>query len=253
MIITSVQNTQNYNQTTQKTNTQNTTKASFGELLEQSQEPQKEYKSKFLQYLGDDPLKGFSEEKKRLYGDILSDDKITMDEIDKLNYKDTKELLDFVHNSYSGKNDIMNMPLVHMDNQVSLIGSTSRLTNNETFNEALSEFMRNSNLSDIERTTINTQVQKNLSQAYFNKKVEPDFIYDAFSANIIDVFEMNEEKKNIDYENFLSNIVSSLGNELNNSELSQDLKKQYQLRYDAYSSIAQNYEKIKNRPTQIYV
>lgn len=253
-MIASVQNTQNYIQTTQKTNTSNTTnKASFKELLGQSQEPKKEYESKFLQYLGDDPLKGFSEEKKRLYGDILADDKITMDEIDKLNYKDTKELLDFVHNSYSGKNDIMNIPLVHMDNQVSLIGSTSRLTNNETFNEALSEFMRNSNLSDIEKNTINTQVQKNLSQAYFNKKIEPDFIYNSFSANIIDAIEMDDKKKNINYENFLSNIVSSLGNELNNSQLSQDLKKQYQLRYDAYSSIAQNYEKIKNRPTQIYV
>lgn len=253
MQITSVQNTQNYTQNTQKVNSSNTTnKASFGEVLGATQKEEKRYESKFLQFLGEGALDKFSEEKKRLFEDILSDDKITMSEIENLNYKDTKELLNFVWNSYSNENGIVkDTPFVQQDSQVQDIWGASNLTNDEAFNEAYANIMRDPNLDDNQRDRISFEMQQQMTQSYFNKDLEISTVASLNPKASSNPLEMDKDKIDIDV--FFDRVFNMLDNWLSKTDIVPSLRKDAEFLKNTYGDIYENYQKIKNRPTQIYV
>ena len=205
--------------------------------------PEKEEKvfaSKFLNYLGKDALAGFSEEKQKLYETILSDDKITMDEIKDLNYKDTKELLNFFYN----RNLPEIAPILTAEPLVASIYSASNYTSDEVFNEAYATTLRDPNLSEEDRDTLRTEMQMNFTQMLGNEKMQVSRIAGATSdVSLI----LGEERPKMNGQVFFEKVFTMLSNYIDKPDIHPDLK-EYSIKLQTlYKSIEDNYKEIEER------
>ncbi len=217
------------------------------EIPKEETTPKKEenfFESKFLNYLGKDALSGFSEEKQKLYETILSDDKITMDEIKDLDYNDTKTFLDFVYKRKISDYDEKNMPMVHKESRVGHIYSASNYTSDEVFNEAYATTLRDPNLSEEDRDTLRTEMQMNFTQMLGNEKMQVSRIAGARSdVSLI----LGEERPKMNGQVFFEKVFTMLSNYIDKPDIHPDLK-EYSIKLQTlYKSIEDNYKEIEER------
>ncbi|BFU77503.1 hypothetical protein ALC152_07180 [Arcobacter sp. 15-2] len=209
--------------------------------------PEKEekvFESKFLNYLGKDALAGFSEEKQKLYETILSDDKITMDEIKDLNFKETKEFLNFVFDRKFTDEDNKHIPASLIIGQALSIHSASNYTSDEVFNEAYATTLRDPNLSEEDRDTLRTEMQMNFTQMLGNEKMQVSRIAGARSdVSLI----LGEERPKMNGQVFFEKVFTMLNNYIDKPDIHPDLK-EYSIKLQTlYKSIEDNYKEIEER------
>ena len=219
------------------------------EIPKEETTPKKEEKvfaSKFLNYLGKDALAGFSEENQKLYETILSDDKITMDEIKDLNYKDTKELLNFVFDRKLTEEDMNNFPVSLLDGQPSLIYTASNYTSDEVFNEAYAETMRDPSFNDKDRDTLWMAMQNNLTQMFGNERMQVSRIAGGSATGDLTLI-FGDDRKEMNSQAFFDKVFSMLSNYIDNPNIDPGLK-EYSINLQTlYKSIEDNYKEIEER------
>lgn len=232
----------NYTQQSSATKSEGVKGNSFASLIGTHKEETKgAYVSYLDQYGAFDSL---SEENKTTFRKILNDDEVTMSEIESLSYKQATLFLDYIHPPGNlSSQEIGKSPLIGKTNQIGHALFATRTTNNDTFNEALYRTAKEIDNDDTRRDILN-EVKTNVTQVHFGNQLAASYSYHAYETMrnlwIEDINEMN-----IDFENFLKNVINLHEEVVNDSKLYPEMRAQSQKSHDGYNIILKHYNDIK--------
>ena len=218
--------------------------STFDALLTKTEEPtQTEEKSRIIAFLEKhNRFDSLPQEEEKLVRDILSDDKLSMTEMNSLSYKEVEKIVDFIHVQHLPKEEIANMPIVSTTNQITDMLFATQTTNNRTFNEAMYRTSKEIN-NDRDRSSIINEVKDNLSQVHFGQPLKASFYADAFRGNL---WKEDIDAMNIDFESFLSNIINLHETAIVNPKIHPEAVKQHQDTVNGYNIIQKHFTQIEN-------
>lgn len=232
----------NYQATTSNNQTVKSDKSSFDSMISSSQDTkQEEVRGRFLKFADEhNSFASFTDNEKKLFRDILRDDKITKEEMDSLTYEQTIQLKDIVFMKNLSNEDFGKTPLIDKSNQIQDMLMSSTTSNNQTFNQAVYRTSKQMD-NDIQRSTFLSQLSINLSQEHFGLELMPSFYAGVESKNIWDKSQMN-----LNYDDFLSKIISLHEKNIANPPIKDPIFiKQHQERLDGYNILLKHYNDVK--------
>lgn len=239
----------NYNQIANTTKPQKTEESTFASMLNSSENIKEEQSGLFLKFMDQyNAFDSLSEKDRKHFKEILKDDKITMAEMDSLSYEQAEK---FEYYAYPPAtlpiHELNKAPIVMKPNQVSTMLFATRTTNDRAFNEALYKTAREIN-NDDHRSTVFSEVQTNLSQVHFGFEVLSSF---NSGAKQKDLWNEDIQIMNIDFDNFLNDVISLHEKALSNPKTHPAVIKQHEERLDGYNIILKHFNNIKSEPKYV--
>ncbi len=241
----------NYNQTSTVTKTAEVKETSFASMLSTPEDTTiKKSEGMFLKFM--DQYNAFdllSEENRTVFREILNDDEITMSEMDSLSYEQATLFLDYIlpPGTMVHKDDIGKMPIVHKSSQIGAMLFTTRLTNDDTFNESLYRTAREID-DDIFRMNILDAVKTNVAQVLYDYETlssdNPD------SSVPYNQWDWDYETMDINFSKFLSDVSNLLQDSIDNAKY-KEYKEQQQKTLDGYNIISKHYYDIQSQNINI--
>lgn len=224
--------------------TQKSEEVSFSSMLEKEVKKSDDAKMTFLEFMDQyNIFDSLSFEDRKVFREILKDDKITMAEMNSLSYEQAEKFEKYAFPpAWLPKEELLKSPIVNMSNQIGAMLDVTRMTNDKTFNESLYRTAKEIS-NDNERMLILGQVQMNVAQAHFGFKLMPSFYLEAQTKN---QWEWDYDNMNIDFDKFLNDVISMHEKALLNPKTHPDVIQQHQERLDGYNIIKKHYYDIKN-------
>ncbi|MGA1932403.1 hypothetical protein ACH5BF_06725 [Arcobacter sp. YIC-464] len=250
MQVTNNTYTNYYAQTNNTTKAEKTEESSFASMLKDSQKEDVDEQGRFLKYMDKyNAFDSLSQEDRKVFREILKDDKVTMAEIDSLSYNQAEIFLDYTFPPTNlPKEEFNKGPIVNIPNQGVHMLFATRTTNDKTFNEALYRTAREID-DDSYRSKILGQVRMNIAQVHFGYELKASFYAGVETEN---QWNWDYDNMNINFDDFLTNVISMHENEIENPPNNDpDFIKQHQERLDGYNIILKHYNDIKKE--SIYV
>ena len=185
-----------------------------------------------------------SQENKILFKEILQDNDVSTSEIDSLSYEQASLFFNYLYPPNLSKEEIDKLPIVSRTNQIGAMLFTTRLTNDDTFNEALYRTARE--IDDFKsRSAILGQVRMNVAQAIYDYDTLDDH-HPGFAP--IAQWDWDYETMDIDFSQFLNDVTGLLQHTIDTTK-SLDFKKQQQMRLDGYNIVSKHYYDILSENT----
>ena len=226
--------------TTQTSNTQNTN-SSFNTLVNtQNQETitTTARTPKIVEFL--DARNGFSSlspTDKKIFKDILSDNKLTKEEANSLSYEQVERISNLLTTNLPlSKEEFDAMPIVQMG--VDLI--STRATGNRQFNEAFYNTLKEID-SPMDAKKLEGEVYYNLGELYKGTSYRPTFDM-GLSANPWEF-----ENMNADFGKFIKDVINHHEAIIADPKVVDIIKPQYQDIVDLYSILEKNYNQILSK------
>lgn len=171
----------------------------------------------------------------KIFRDILSDNKLTKEEANSLNYEQVERISDLLTTNLPlSKEEFDAMPIVQMG--VNLI--STRATGNRQFNEAFYNTLKELDLE--KKHILESEVHNNLGQLLLGRKLEATFSYgDSYLVNPWEYQNMNA-----DFGKFIKNVINHHESMIANPIVADTLKKQYQNIVDVYDVLEKNYNQV---------
>jgi len=235
----------NYTQQSSITKIEEVKGVSFASMIGTEEEMVEETIGDYVAYM--DKHGGFdllSEENQAVFKEILKDDEVTIDEIDSLSYEEAKLFHKYaLYPETLSEEEINNAPIVNMTSQIGSMFFTTQTTNDDTFNEALYRTVREVNDDNIRRDITN-EVSINLAQVHFGSDLMASYTNGAYT-NTPNLWAEDVEKMNINFDNFLADVLNFHEEVIDNPEMSSDTKERSQELLDGYNIILKHYYDIK--------
>ncbi|MDD2896411.1 MAG: hypothetical protein PHG81_10405 [Aliarcobacter sp.] len=182
-----------------------------------------------------------------IFREILSDDKLTMEKMQSLTYKQVKKVEDLILSNYTTGVCATEMPVVKiMDRKITSMLKAVRMTYNEDFNKALFKTVQTINNS-IERMDFFYRLSNSLG---FNDNTE------SIRAIIAKTNNSELKKKYLpqsdewiikDYKKFINTNINDLDNLLENPNILDEDKQLYQKLLNNFITLQKNHNKITNK------
>ncbi|WP_428025596.1 hypothetical protein [Arcobacter sp.] len=250
MQVTNNTTTQNYNYNSTITQEIKTSPSTFDSLLEEKKEvPEKKEGKVIASFEKHNLFDRLSNGDKKLFKDILADDNVSIEEINKLSYEEVKRLANFL-GSMPGvsSEELKEMPIIHYSDNSSAIFAT-RMTKNEDFNKAMYKTAREIT-SDMDRMRIFDEVHDNLSQVNAGKELKATFYGGAYRGQFNEIENINDE---IDFGKFLSDVINMHEKIISDPNVKDPQRiKQHQDLLDGYNIVQKNYTDVLNEKKEIY-
>jgi len=124
---------------------------------------------------------------------------------------------------------------------------SSNFTNNKNLNSAMYETLKNDTKAG--QVLFMHEIEQNMADEYNNIDIEASFIMPTNQNEHIhsNNFLTQKEKKTIDFDNFISKMLTTFTEDLNEAK-GGTLKQQYQNIVDRYSTLQRNYDQEKSEP-----
>lgn len=245
----------NLNQTQQITITTNKTEdlsktQSFASYLVQNRSEIKTEQSEILNYLDKyNAFENYSEEDEKIYREVLLDGKLTDRDMEKLSFKQIQQLQELLltdREKVKDPNADFSLPIIGVleGRSWSLI-SASNYTNNDKFNKALFESIKQIDREE-DRRNLFSEVSTNISEVAFGA----DPRHPAHGRkHPIEGFEfINPENKhkfdNIDYGKFFNDYMSYIDKNLNTPNLAPEFYDYLKYSKGLYTILQENYQNV---------
>jgi hypothetical protein len=233
--------------TTQTTSNVQNTNSSFDSLLNnQSSTPETVKKETFRVVAFIDKYNGFSSlspTDEKIFRDILSDDKLTMEEVKSLSYEQVKKINDFIGLTFS-KASSCEAPIIKgIDFRIEAMLHATIITDNENFNKAIFETVQTIN-DPIEMMDFFDELSDELG---WNDKtcLIPERDIPELRKN-----STKEDWQILDYKKFIEANVARLNAILKNPVYDED-KEMYQKLLTSFSTLQKNHNEILNKTKYI--
>ena len=229
----------------QQTNSTNTTN-SFDSYLSNTNEKTatlNNQTSKVVAFI--DKYNGFSSlspTDEKIFRDILSDDKLTMEEMQSLTYEQIKKVENLILPNYTTGVSDNEIPIVKVtDSKIGSMLKAVKMTDNEDFNKALFETVQTTD-NEMERMDFFDRLSSTLG---FNDNTNAQkIIYN--KTNDTKYLPQNEDWKINDYSEFININMKELNELLKNRNISDENKQIYQKILDNFITLQKNHNEIKN-------
>jgi hypothetical protein len=240
----------NSTSSTQQVNTQNTTNSFDSYLTTSTKESSNtnQQTSKLVAFI--EKHGGFSTlspTDEKIFREILSDDKLTMEEMQNLTYEQIKKVEDLILPNYTTGISPNEIPIIKVtDSKIGSMLRAVKMTDNEDFNKALFETAQSID-NQIERMNFfdklsnslgfndNTNVQKTI----YNKTNDPKYLPE------------DEDWKINDYSKYIDTNINELDLLLKNKNILDEDKRIYKQVLDNFFTLQENYNEIKNEAKYI--
>lgn len=174
----------------------------------------------------------------KIFREILSDNKLTKEEADSLNYEQVERISDLLTTNLPlSKEEFDTMPIVQMG--VDLIAT--RVTGNRQFNEAFYNTLKE--LNPKEEQLLRSEVDNNLGQLYLGKELKATFEY--WGSYLANPWEY--DKMNANFGKFIKDVKSHHEAIISNPKVPDVIKKQFQDIVDVYNVLEKNYNEVINK------
>lgn len=246
MEINNLNQTQQITITTNKTEDSSKTQ-SFASYLVQDRSEIKTEQSEILNYLDKyNAFENYSEEDEKIYREVLLDGKLTDRDMEKLSFKQIQQLQELLltdREKVKDPNADFSLPIIGVleGRSWSLI-SASNYTNNDKFNKALFESIKQIDREE-DRRNLFSEVSSNLSQFAFGEELKHTR---SGGKTGLELIGPNNKHKfdNVDYNKFLTNYISYLKETLNTPGYHPSLYEDHGYSLDIYTILQENYQNV---------
>ena len=174
---------------------------------------------------------------KKIFKDILSDNKLTKEEANSLSYEQVERISNLLTTNLPlSKEEFDAMPIVQMG--VDLI--STRATGNRQFNEAFYNTLKEID-SPMDAKKLEGEVYYNLGELYKGTSYRPTFDM-GLSANPWEF-----ENMNADFGKFIKDVINHHEAIIADPKVVDIIKPQYQDIVDLYSILQKNYNQVLNK------
>lgn len=241
---TSIYSSISTSQTASNTNTQNTS-SSFNTLVNNSNQdttttssttPKTSRIVNFLEKFN--KLNSLSSTDEKIFRDLLSDDKLTKEEVKTLSFEQIERIRDLIFPGSLTEEEKNSMPMVQV---VGVDLLATRLTGNKQFNEAL--FNTTLDLSTEDADRLIGEVHNNLGQLYLGRELKATFQYTG--SNLANPWEY--EDMDADFGKFIKDVINHHEAIIANHKADDEIKKQFQDIVDVYNVLEKNYNQVLNK------
>ena len=222
-------------------NTQNTS-SSFNTLVNtQNQEttvttPKTSRIVNFLEKFN--KLNSLSPTDEKIFRDLLSDDKLTKEEVKTLSFDQIERIRDLILPGSLTEEEKNSMPVVQV---VGVDLLATRITGNKQFNEAL--FNTTLDLSTEDADRLIGEVHNNLGQLFTGKELRATFQYkDCYLVNPWEYKDID-----VDFSKFIKDVKSHHEAIIAKHKGDDEIKKQFQDIVDVYDVLEKNYNQMLSK------
>ncbi len=222
-------------------NTQNTS-SSFNTLVNTSNQettvttPKTSRIVNFLEKFN--KLNSLSPTDEKIFRDLLSDDKLTKEEVKTLSFDQIERIRDLIFPGSLTEEEKNSMPMVQV---VGVDLLATRLTGNKQFNEALFNTTLDLNTEDADRLI--GEVHNNLGQLYLGRELKATFQYTgSYLAN-----PWEYENIDADFSKFIKDVKSHHKAVIADPKVDDVYKKQFQNIVDVYDVLEKNYNQVLSK------
>ena len=226
-------------------NTQNTS-SSFNTLVNtQNQEttvttPKTSRIVNFLEKFN--KLNSLSPTDEKIFRDLLSDDKLTKEEVKTLSFDQIERIRDLILPGSLTEEEKNSMPVVQV---VGVDLLATRITGNKQFNEAL--FNTTLDLSTEDADRLIGEVHNNLGQLFTGKELRATFQYkDCYLVNPWEYKDID-----VDFSKFIKDVKSHHEAIIAKHKGDDEIKKQFQDIVDVYDVLEKNYNQVLSKTKYI--
>ena len=222
-------------------NTQNTS-SSFNTLVNTSNQettvttPKTSRIVNFLEKFN--KLNSLSPTDEKIFRDLLSDDKLTKEEVKTLSFDQNERIRDLIFQGSLTEEEKNSMPVVQV---VGVDLLATRITGNKQFNEAL--FNTTLDLSTEDADRLIGEVHNNLGQLYLGRELKATFQYTgSYLAN-----PWEYENIDADFSKFIKDVKSHHKAVIADPKVDDVYKKQFQNIVDVYDVLEKNYNQVLSK------
>ena len=178
----------------------------------------------------------------KIFREILSDDKLTMEEMQSLTYEQIKKVENLILPNYTTGVSDNEIPIVKVtDSKIGSMLKAVKMTDNEDFNKALFETVQITD-NQMERMDFFDRLSSTLG---FNDNTNAQkIIYN--KTNDTKYLPQNEDWKINDYSEFININMKELNELLENRNISDENKQTYQKILDNFITLQKNHNEIKS-------
>ena len=183
-------------------------------------------------------LNSLSPTDEKIFRDLLSDDKLTKEEVKTLSFDQIERIRDLILPGSLTEEEKNSMPVVQV---VGVDLLATRITGNKQFNEAL--FNTTLDLSTEDADRLIGEVHNNLGQLFTGKELRATFQYkDCYLVN-------PWEYQNIDtdFSKFIKDVKSHHESIIAKHKGDNEIKKQFQDIVDVYDVLEKNYNQVLSK------
>ena len=222
-------------------NTQNTS-SSFNTLVNtQNQEttvttPKTSRIVNFLEKFN--KLNSLSPTDEKIFRDLLSDDKLTKEEVKTLSFDQIERIRDLILPGSLTEEEKNSMPMVQV---VGVDLLATKFTGNKQFNEAIFNTALDLNTEDADRLIL--EVHNNLGQLYLGRELRATFQYTG--SNLANPWDY--ENIDADFSKFIKDVKSHHETMISNPNVDSGCKEQLKEVVDVYNILEKNYNQILSK------
>ena len=183
-------------------------------------------------------LNSLSPTDEKIFRDLLSDDKLTKEEVKTLSFDQIERIRDLILPGSLTEEEKNSMPVVQV---VGVDLLATRITGNKQFNEAL--FNTTLDLSTEDADRLIGEVHNNLGQLFTGKELRATFQYkDCYLVNPWEYKDID-----VDFSKFIKDVKSHHEAIIAKHKGDDEIKKQFQYIVDVYDVLEKNYNQILSK------
>ncbi len=183
-------------------------------------------------------LNSLSPTDEKIFRDLLSDDKLTKEEVKTLSFEQIERIRDLIFPGSLTEEEKNSMPVVQV---VGVDLLATRITGNKQFNEAL--FNTTLDLSTEDADRLIGEVHNNLGQLFTGKELRATFQYkDCYLVNPWEYKDID-----VDFSKFIKDVKSHHEAIIAKHKGDDEIKKQFQDIVDVYDVLEKNYNQMLSK------
>ena len=183
-------------------------------------------------------LNSLSPTDEKIFRDLLSDDKLTKEEVKTLSFDQIERIRDLILPGSLTEEEKNSMPVVQV---VGVDLLATRITGNKQFNEAL--FNTTLDLSTEDADRLIGEVHNNLGQLFTGKELRATFQYkDCYLVNPWEYKDID-----VDFSKFIKDVKSHHEAIIAKHKGDDEIKKQFQDIVDVYDVLEKNYNQMLSK------
>ena len=193
---------------------------------------------KFIDLMPDWAFKDLSKEDETLFRHILDDSHVSENEARALSYEQLKSLNQIMFKDIPKYGSLDEIPLCSTDINATQLMAPFFISNDDTFNQALYETIKDPYLNYNQRENILSDASNYLMQYHFDAELKSDNISGVFSK----IFGPDEvAKMDIDYDDWFEDVFSYINSALGNKRLHPSLREDLETTNKNFLKLQENY------------
>lgn len=183
-------------------------------------------------------LNSLSPTDEKIFRDLLSDDKLTKEEVKTLSFEQIERIRDLILPGSLTEEEKNSMPMVQV---VGVDLLATKFTGNKQFNEAIFNTALDLNTEDADRLIL--EVHNNLGQLYLGRELRATFQYTG--SNLANPWDY--ENIDADFSKFIKDVKSHHETMISNPNVDSGCKEQLKEVVDVYNILEKNYNQILSK------